>query len=274
MKKVANPDIVLKLRNEGKTSKEIGKILGCSGNNINKVLRNNFNLKVVNPYRHNTKYKVNSDFFDNINENSCYILGLLYADGCVCSKYNRIILGLIKSDYDILNKINNLIQPEKPISIRKVKKNNCQDMYVLTINDNKIREKLISIGCTPRKSLTLKWPLNYVNDENLSHFIRGYLDGDGCIYAPKNIKKCCICIVGSKYFINSLKLEIENKLDINCCIRKHPKSPKINLLYIYGGKQTEIFGDWLYKNATIYLKRKYDKYLLIKNRPNKRVNRG
>ena len=41
---------------------------------------------------------------------------------------------------------------------------------------------LNSYGCTPRKSLTLKFPDRdiFKSSDLIRHFIRGYFDGDGC----------------------------------------------------------------------------------------------
>lgn len=48
---------------------------------------------------------------------------------------------------------------------------------------------LINYGCTTRKSLTLKFPnINiFKNKSYIYDFIRGYVDGDGCLsYSDKN----------------------------------------------------------------------------------------
>lgn len=41
---------------------------------------------------------------------------------------------------------------------------------------------LINLGCIPRKTLVLKFPNeSTVPKQLIKHFIRGYMDGDGCI---------------------------------------------------------------------------------------------
>ena len=69
-------------------------------------------------------------------------------------------------------------------------------------------ETLNSYGCTPRKSLTLKFPsLNIFKDESLVwDFIRGYIDGDGCIsYATKDHSKMLLSLLGTEDFLNSIQ---------------------------------------------------------------------
>ena len=52
------------------------------------------------------------------------------------------------------------------------------------LNSPHLVETLISYGCTPRKSLTLKFPdFNIFKSQSLiNHFIRGYFDGDGSVF--------------------------------------------------------------------------------------------
>jgi len=66
---------------------------------------------------------------------------------------------------------------------------------------------LINLGLHPRKSLTINLP--DVPKRYMSHFIRGYFDGDGCInlYRNKNRKGTrltTIFVSGSKNFLISL----------------------------------------------------------------------
>lgn len=70
-----------------------------------------------------------------------------------------------------------------------------------------------------KKSLTLKFPnINIFENKNLiRHFIRGYIDGDGCIsYCDKEHKHMTLRILGTKDFLNILQkylpLEKKNKL--------------------------------------------------------------
>ncbi len=93
----------------------------------------------------------------------------------------------------------------------------------------------------------------------LSHFVRGYFDGDGCIYLKQYNN--CINLISTVNFLNSLidyynlpnhKLQSVGKTDI---IKKYYISAKADMLY---------FLNILYDNATIYLERKYHKYMQLK----------
>ena len=60
---------------------------------------------------------------------------------------------------------------------------------------------LNSYGCTPRKSLTLKFPdiKIFKSKDLIRHFIRGYFDGDGCIsFSNKDHTKIFCNILGTE----------------------------------------------------------------------------
>ena len=112
-------------------------------------------------------------------------------------------------------------------------------------------------GCTPKKSLTLKFPnINIFENKNLiKHFIRGYIDGDGCIsYCDKEHKHMTLRILGTKDFLNILQkylpLEKKNKL--------HKKNNIYDLSFQKG--RGKYILDYVYKDATIFLDRKLEKY--------------
>lgn len=56
--------------------------------------------------------------------------------------------------------------------------------YTLMLNRKIIKEDLVNLhGIGSAKSLSLEFP--NVPNCYLSHFMRGYFDGDGCIYKDK-----------------------------------------------------------------------------------------
>lgn len=59
---------------------------------------------------------------------------------------------------------------------------------------------LNNLGCTPQKSLTLKFP--NIGSELFISFIRGYFDGDGCLTYYKGDKVYPKCdILGTEGFL-------------------------------------------------------------------------
>ena len=79
---------------------------------------------------------------------------------------------------------------------------------------------MIQNGLTTEKSLTLQFP-NNIPDEYLSHFIRGFFDGDGSITVRKtqyNMYFQISITSGSYDFLVSLKNVLKTKFDINSYI--------------------------------------------------------
>jgi len=151
-------------------------------------------------------------------------------------------------------------------------------MCRLSFRSKIVSENLSKLGCTSNKTYTLKFPKeDIIPNYLIKHFIRGYMDGDGGISYwndNKNTghKKFQIGFCGTTDIINNIVQILGNKFD--CC-------PAISDRYVErdnNNLQTSICGnnvvrrvlDWLYEDAEIKMKRKYDKYLeLIEE--NKRI---
>lgn len=198
--------------------------------------------------------RFNEKIFDKINnQDKAYWLGFLYADGAVNSKSNQIELSLALKDENHLEKFKSFLNYTG--NVRK-------DSYRcrLQISSKYFKNRLIELGCVPRKSLILTFPdRSIVSDKFLFAFIRGYFDGDGSIYIPKEHKKSKshISLLGTKEFLQEMQNRSqwkENKL------LQRNGSDKNTFSVSYGGKHILYMLESMYKNATIYLDRKHKKY--------------
>jgi hypothetical protein len=216
------------------------------------------------------KYISNENFFDIIDtEEKAYVLGFLYADGNNYVKGTHsyeVSIKLQAEDKIILEKFRNLLSPQSQIKIAK--DNSTPNLhYLLKINSKKLTEQLTKLGCMQAKSLILQFPTWLVDMKLQQHFIRGYFDGDGSLYAKKPSKTEHIDwgwkITSTGQFCLVVKELLENKLDIHCSISLAcPKTNQITTTLSVGGNlQVKKVLDWLYQDATIYLLRKYEKYL-------------
>lgn len=267
---------IIKLYKEGYKLKEISKIVGVKSNYISNILKNNnVKIKSMSDYytseqiATNKKYNFNKDYFENINTNEkAYWLGFLYADGCVYIKKNKnnsskgaqIEISLKAEDgYHLHNFIYSL-NGNIPIRNKKVKLNGkTYEACRLDINSIKMANDLIKHGCVEKKSLILDFP-NDLNDEFISHFIRGYIDGDGCIafYTYKLTDSFHVSILGTSNFLIGIKNILENN-NIKCSNIKPEKSKAFHL-NIYGQNNLVNLFNYLYKDAEVFLGRKYDKF--------------
>lgn len=218
------------------------------------------------------KYKIRENFFETIDtEEKAYILGLFAADGSVCG--NRCVLALSGEDGKMIELVRDAIYLEKrPIYTYFYDNKNHSPSHRLTITNKIISSDLKSHGIVENKTYNLVEP-STVPSRFLSHYIRGYFDGDGHIgywfikQSKKEEKglgglKANFNIVSTTIFCNWLK-SIFSSIGVNSHIVKNRGSG--STIVVSGNRQIQIVCDFIYKDANIFLKRKFDKYLYIKN---------
>jgi len=231
-------DALEQLLIDGHSICNIGKLL-----NVHRVTVGNY----IKKYKINKKaLQFNENFFESIDsEDKAYWLGFIMADGCVSMTHSpKVVIKLAAKDRS------HLIKWHKAI-------NSCLKICDLTIGvhsqhySRKMCNDLINLGCTPRKSNTLIFPK--INTNLLNHLARGYFDGDGCASITKK-KQLKISFVGTEQFLSSLQsiLGTKNKL------RPTGTNKTARVLEFHGNKKARSISDWLYADATIYLKRKKD----------------
>lgn len=236
------------------------------------------------------EYSVDENFFEKINtEEKAYILGFFYADGYNYNTKNKFISCCqLEQDINILEKIKIALKSNHNF-IKEVQTSNNKIKYKLTIYNEKLSDDLQKLGCIQNKSLVLQFPNEtIVPKELMRHFIRGYFDGDGCIWEGKpkistyiskksgnpinrfihNLKFTftgCYSFIDKlqDYFVESLGFK---KTKLNFSNAKNPnKSTSENVCTMeYSGKnQINKLFNFLYKDSTIYGDRKYNKFLKI-----------
>jgi hypothetical protein len=210
-------------------------------------------------------YKIDEKYFENIdNEEKSYFLGIIFADGYLNEKRNYMSLSLQENDFDILEKLKISINTDKPLQLIKRKEKNVKNQYRLLITRKKIVDDLKKLGVNQNKSLTSNPnKLNIKNKSLLKHFLRGYYDGDGSItfYKTRNTFNSTISICCTYEFFNFFSDFIYDNLNIKCILSKRFKNDKnIFDLRICGNRQVKKFLNFLYKDSTIFLKRKWEKY--------------
>lgn len=250
--------------NELKYAQTIGKEIGVSGDTI-EYWRKKFGIPKQNDNQARRKYKYNQDFFEVIDtEEKAYWLGFIMADGCInrndsSKPYNRVEINLKIDDIKHLEKFNNSIDSTHPIKTKEVNsKNHISLMCSLRLNTKKMCDDLIKLGVTPNK--TSKEVIPKIQNDLIRHFVRGYFDGDGCLYKQGEKLNCSICS-SSENLIYQIK-EIMISLGIKPYIEER-NNYSVPFFIIGTKKQSSVktFLDYIYKDSTIYLDRKYHFYL-------------
>lgn len=249
---------------------DISKKVNVPRRKVRAILLSN-NIEIKKSGLCNRKYIVYEDFFDFIdNEYKAYFLGFLFADGYNNVKDGFIRLTLHEKDKCILEKLNALIQIDRPLGIYTNKDRNTK-YFMLSIRSRKLSNVLAEMGCVQKKTFFIKFPDETILSKNLRHhFIRGYFDGDGCITGsiPKNklSTQYQFSLVSTEIFLKSIIgiLKEELNITVNKLYTRHPeRNNPIRSMLIGGNKNCRIIREWLYKDSTIYLDRKKIKFDLI-----------
>ena len=187
-------------------------------------------------------------------EEKAYWLGFLYADGSVGSKEDKIELGLAEKDFHHIEKFKTFIGLPNKISYRESSKS-----YRYTFRSKSCKQDLIKQGCVPKKSLILKFPTEDQVPKNLlRHFLRGYFDGDGWF---SNTGKCFqVGLIGTEDFIKGFLNAIDDINKENKIFDVHRADGAKR--YVFSGYNDVLnFLNYIYKDSSIYLDRKYEHYL-------------
>lgn len=239
------------------SQRKMAKILGLGKTTINRWSR-----EVGLVFK---KHTVNETFFDEFNEASVYLLGLIYADGNIAwnteKGYYSLTITASEKDKAHLENIQNLLSSTKPLLYAPKTKS-----YRLIASNKNLCQKLMRLGVTPKKSLTIKFP--EIPKDYLRHFIRGVIDGDGNVryVARERSPYFEITIAsGSLEFCKGVVKAIKESLGIDANIRKVAKN-----VYViqYSCSRGERLAEYVYRDTTIFLNRKnleYKKVLEARN---------
>jgi hypothetical protein len=205
---------------------------------------------------------VNVKFFDTWSNEMAYVLGFVAADGCV-SDNGHLKIGLSSKDHSHLEKIRDMISPTS--NIRIVVREDGNSLSSVDIGSKYMTSRLNALGITPRKSLTLKFPS--IPEQYLSHFVRGYFDGDGSMTTCHGHLQVDFC-AGGPDFLPQLSTTIDALLGLGTKNIKFNASA--NAFYLdYTAKQATLVCEWMYRDSTIHLDRKYDRFQAMNHYSNR-----
>lgn len=238
------------------TAAKIGKELKAGVATVRKFLHEENLIRPVGSS--SRKYFANFSYFESIDtEQKAYWLGVLYADGCVSKKNNSLRFSSIDKEW--IEAYKKDLECDGPINIEHHSKFN-KRIYKITIYSDKLVDSLISYGCVERKSLVLKFPK--LPESLVPHFIRGYFDGDGCVYSGKYLRnsdcktlRVLICSGSQSLLENMVKY-----LPVSCRLVRQRQ--RIHPLYevVFSVEDSKAFYSYIYTNATRFLQRKKDKF--------------
>lgn len=223
----------------------------------------------------------NRRYFQDINTpEKAYWLGFIFADGWIYKGHGRngstsyeVSIELGVTDREHLVKFANAIGMDSNKIKERVRKGNwiepsqdedlvgnfsgSHESSVLRVHSKDMYYDLIDSNVIENKSNSDAIP--NVEDRFYRDFLRGYFDGDGSIYleGSRGNGQCHITCA-SEHILNSIKEKLmEFKINTGGIYKEHNTKYR---LYINKKEDVKSFLDFLYKDADIYLDRKYQLY--------------
>lgn len=135
--------------------------------------------------------------------------------------------------------------------------------YRLIAANKELCKKLMKLGIVPRKSLIVAFPK--IPNNYLRHFVRGVIDGDGTVrYVDRERSPYFEIRIfsGSRRFLKGLSHAIMKEVNIFAKLRlAHENTYELR----YTCKRGKILASWIYNYSNIFLHRKFQQYLIMKN---------
>lgn len=253
---------IKKMIDNGAFLKEIAEYCNLDKETMRLKLQE-LNLKIKNANRKNRRIK--SNYFSEIDTaEKAYWLGFLFTDGSVdhYKATGRIRLQLQERDKEILEQFKQDLSLDCSIIYDERPNSTCCSIEFV---DEQIYNDLAIYNIVPNKTYIIEHiPYHLIPKNFLPAYALGLLDGDGSIYVNNNFTDTYINYTAYH------KTEVE---DFQLLIKSIVKDININNPYYTSAWHVQWRGrlqvlnilNNLYDNCPRHLKRKYEKYLLLKN---------
>lgn len=219
------------------------------------------------------KFKIDDNYFDEIDtEHKAYWLGFLLADGYLVNSGHALEsfgISLKSTDKYILEELKKDLNSTYEVKTYNgtttfdgVKRSVEYSRFMA--KSKKIFNRLKELGFSTNKSYTATLPLNQIAPELYRHLVRGYFDGDGGFNkASDPYHLYDIGFTGTYEVLNAIK-DLLGKSNLKLSQRYAERDNNNYSLRICGDLQCYKIAKWMYEDSTIYLTRKYERYLELK----------
>lgn len=215
----------------------------------------------------NRMYRINFNYFNNFNTDTCYWAGFIAADGSVDPQRGNIQISLSIRDESQIIAFAKAIEYDGPIKYKTSAdpKGKVHDMCYLAITGARsIVSDLGKYNIVQNKTLILKPPVGLSRENELAYII-GYIDGDGCISYRNHRDKTDIPyleIRGTEDMLNWIKNIFDDISDYTYNNRRASVVTKGFPKYgIEGKRALEIINYLLSVPVTYRMARKWDKFI-------------
>lgn len=223
--------------------------------NAHKTLRRH---KVkTRPAGHNSRlYQLNEGAFDDLrNEEAAYWLGFCYADGNIGKE--SLNIGLSIKDLSHLERIKSFLGYDAPIKFYQVKtpQGKMKDACRLNVHSQKLSNRLLTLGIVKGRGWFKELLLDNLPQGMYRHFIRGFVDGDGCLDRGKSSAR--LRLLGQEDILSWIVKVFNQELGLP--VRPLRQRLGIMELEYAGALNARKAITWLYQDATVFLERKINR---------------
>lgn len=215
------------------------------------------------------QYALDETYFDDINlPDRAYYLGFLWADGCNKTYDNTVQIILSRKDEDMLVNFRAAMKSEGIIRhyVQRTVTGKLCEYSDYCIYSQRVSKRLEELGMVRAKTYAADLGLpKGLRPEMLRHFVRGLIDGDGCIWLSKRgAFDVNVSAVGHPTILTTIH-EALKEIDVTSTIVRlklvNPDRCHTKQLNIGGNRNAVQFLQWLYKDSQgIRLTRKYGYY--------------
>lgn len=259
---------VYSLYKEGKTLRELEKLIGLNNTSISKWFKKyGFELRESIVTKPRLLHHKNVDYFKIIDtDEKAYFLGLLYSDGCLKKPPRTYVtqLSLKEEDGYMVERFRDVLAPSVPLQHCPPKSNREKPQTRVNISCKEIGESLVALGLHPGKSYQCNLKLPGIPKEFYNSFIRGFFDGDGSasITMLKNnsfSKSVYLCCTSKELLLDMQKVLLTQ--NIKSALYPDYKLSKTPLfkLVLCRIEDYSAFYFYLYEKASSFLIRKQNK---------------
>lgn len=165
---------------------------------------------------------------------TAWLLGLIFADGCV--RERRSLLIACGRDRDLAEKASVTLGSSKPTFEQR----NC---WMVEVGSKRLAESLMLRGAMPGKTYTMTFPR--IPNELLSHFVRGAWEGDGTVYRLKGQKPMAKYVTASERFARRLSQVVAKEVGLHeAKVSKSKRDRSFSVAY--GGSSAVAVVGWMY----------------------------
>lgn len=216
------------------------------------------------------RFQVDDTYFDNIdNEHKAYWLGFMLADGFLSNSGHATEsfgMTLRSDDKYILEQF--LMDLNATYTVKEYSTTSSwgvTSVAKILIKSKRIFNRLRELGFTTNKSYDGTLP--DIREDLVHHMVRGYFDGNGCLgkAGEKRWHTYTFNITGTYEIVSTIR-SILGKDNVKLSQRHKDRDNNNYSLFLCGDRQVYNICKWMYDDATIYLKRKYERYLILQRK--------